>query len=60
MWETNASLMELAGSEVLREKVGQQGVNELLGRWRVLNYIRGGFAAVGGVVGLVALVGGVE
>lgn len=57
MMGTNQRLCGFAEmGEAEREKVSVQEVDELLARWRWMNFVRAGLAAVGAMVGFSALV----
>lgn len=44
--------------EATASEAEEREVQELLGKWKVLNYVRAGLAGLGALAGLVALVEG--
>jgi Domain of unknown function (DUF1772) len=58
MRPTIQSLCKLANDEKFRQKVEGKEVVSLLKRWRWMNFVRAGLAAIGGATGLAVLAGG--
>lgn len=56
MMDTNHALLAIGADQKAREKVSAAEVEGLLRRWTWMNFVRSGFAAVGGVVGLMVVV----
>ena len=58
MMTTVKRLNAIAGSKVEQEKASKQEVVALLRRWTWMNVVRGGLAALGGLIGVWAIVEG--
>ena len=58
MWNCIQRLIAISTDATLQEKVQVSEVESLLRQWGWLNFARAGMAAVGGIVGLLAVVDG--
>jgi len=60
MRSTIQYLIKIAHDERLRQKVEGREVVSLLKRWRWMNNVRAGLAAIGGMISLAMLIGGLH